>query len=176
MLKRIKLIMSVVVLLAISVTACGEHLDSHTNVQPVDSQCDVNTTNLSAIEAPIYVNGELIKDGVVAVFTDSFVEIPLISVFESLGAKIYWESENKANLVLNNQTYIVDVNALTLSKGNVPNRNYLFGKSGGAYILYAQDKEIILDSYTFVSLFERLGIDVHVNCDWEDFVVKVNAE
>lgn len=131
-------------------------------------------TTLPVTEMPISINDKLIENGSKAIASAEGVVLPVISCFESFGASIEWNSDAEANLIYNNENYILNTDEMTLSKSDVPNSNYLYGIYGGNYLLYEQNKEIFLDVNAFVDFFERFGISVDVNVDMGRCVVYIN--
>lgn len=125
-------------------------------------------------EMPINMNGKLLNSRSKAIASAEGVALPVISCFEYFGASIVWNSDTEANIIYNNDSYILNTGKMTFSKSDVPYSNYLYGRYGGNYLLYEQNKEIFLDVNTFIDFFERFGICVDVNVDEEKGVVYIN--
>ena len=163
-----KLIIGLCVLMvAVLMFGCNNIANSgnFTETTEVVYTISVTQTSPTDIEASIYVNDKLLESNPKALISNDFVKIPFVSVFEALGANVSWQSNTNATISYNDKTYFLDTEALTLSDSTNPNMTYLFGLYGGTYIIYAQDKEVILDSRTLEDLFERLEINVTIKYD-----------
>lgn len=175
----------IIITIVLSLTACSNYT-SKSETTSEATQCveaiqssetaSGNNTESPDIEVTIYINGELLESKTDTMFSNGFIKIPFVSVFEALGANVNWESNTKAIISYNDESYVLDTDALTLSKSDKLNANYLFGVCGGTYILYAEGKEIILDSRTLKDLFERLQIETSIKYDRDNGIVYIDTK
>jgi len=176
----------IIILMVLSLTACSKDYSKSDNTNETTRQIEITdaietTANtqlpLTDIEAPIYVNSELLQNGVKALISDDFVKIPFVSVFEALGASVSWESDTNATISYNGNVYLLDTNTFMLNNTNLSTDSLIsmFGVYGGKAILYTQGKEVISDSHNLTILFQRLDIDVNIKYDKTNNLVQITA-
>ncbi len=178
MLKYAKTLFIIFITMLLFLTACTNASNvnpTKNTTQSIEQTTDNNSTP-SEVEALIYVNGEMLQNKNTALITSDFIEIPFVCVFEALGANVIWESDSKATISYKDDSYILDLESLTLCKSESPNFNFLIGRYGGTFILHAGNKELIVDSDIFISLLEALGTETTLEYDKENNIVYITEQ
>lgn len=104
-------------------------------------------------------------------------ELPLLEILSSVGAEIKWKNENKVNILLNKNTYILDLqNNQFYKKHNKKNNLFSGCNGGGPYRMYLSDDEYYVDSDTLQCVMLELGQKINIEYNTEQKFISITTQ
>lgn len=103
-----------------------------------------------------------------------YVLLPFEAVLETLGADFSWSDENTAEMMFNGKTYIFDRKEISLiAIEDEYGFNLIKPLAGGVLRYEVTDDQLLLDDNTFFWIIEEMGTDIHIDVDYEDYIVNI---
>lgn len=127
----------------------------------------------SGKEADLIINGDKINADYVSVYYN-YACIPLVPVIKSFGADVTWQSDTNAEILINGESYYLDITVPTLYKQGEKNNNLLYCIDGGPTIIFDSNKELIVDQYVLRSVLYDLGEDVIIKRNFNSSIIEIN--
>ena len=163
--KRIILLFVILIGVSFSIWLCNHAHSDEPSVEEINGE-------------GLYIEGEKVPAQLVFVNKEGqdYVELPLVATMEALGYPVTWIDDTHAEIIINNTTYVADLQTVTLvKKGNesklmsdciapVPGNpwGYTWARDGDIYV----DQDIMEES-----LFRFLGIPATIAFDAEQRIV-----
>lgn len=126
-------------------------------IAPEVMPISINNKNLSDLSAKLYGN---------------LVEIPLISILNTLDCEVHWnEDKTELELILNGERYALRPAQHSLIKIG-GDYNYIMTPPGGVSMCNVHEGEVYVDEYALVDILELIGADVQIDYDAMRIVIE----
>ena len=112
----------------------------------------------------LMVNGVKVTNDEVQIKSD-YAMLPLTAVMKGLDMTVNWFDENTAEVVYNDNTFLLNISDVSLFDSKHKNTNLLMPAPGGSRRYSVLDNEILIDSNTLKSVLFQMKINVNVSID-----------
>lgn len=124
----------------------------------------------------LYVYGKKItsKDVTIHYRDDhsSYSDLPFTELLQSLGFNVEWIDSNTANILCNDDEYILNLSEATFLKAE-DSKNLILPLPDGQQTYTILYKELILDTTTITNAVRNMGKDICVKLDYEKNIVYI---
>lgn len=122
-------------------------------------------------------NKEICNDCYVNInFEQRYAELPVIKILTEMGASVIWHNEFSANIVINDNEYVLNTNETTLKKyGAKANLLVVAPGSNHGMISKKVSGDFICDSDTLLYFFVY-EIGAKINIDYEQALINIYFE
>lgn len=103
---------------------------------------------------------------------ENYVLLPVVTVLESLGAEVIWESRSVAILQMNDRRFILDIETMSFFEEG-ENINYLIPAPGAVVHHCINDGTFLLDTITINTIAIAIGVRLRIVVDASRYVVEI---
>ncbi len=138
--------------------------------------CCVMTRVEQFKSAALQINGEII-DGTTVTAHRDWAELPLLVVFNQLGAEIEWDTDAIANIAFNEKQYVLSLADERSFKQLGTDDDWLIPAPGNSmFVCEAITKDVVLDDTTLRWVFRWSGTHLNIDIDYENAIVSIQSE
>ena len=124
----------------------------------------------------LIINGDTVVENVTLHYNknySSYLDVPLIKLFNGIGASVEWLDDTTAEIVYKGRKY--NLNLSTVSLNEYGDEDNLIAPVDGGHREYTVlDKELILDSVTITCAFAKIKEPINFSYDFKKGVVYIN--
>lgn len=126
--------------------------------------------------AALQINGEAIEGTTVTAHRD-WAELPLLVVFNQLGAEIAWDTDDIANVTYNEQQYVLSLaDEPSFKQLGTDDDRFIPAPGSGMFVCEAITKDVVLDDTTLRWVFRWSGTHLNIDIDYENAIVSIQSE
>ncbi len=153
----------------LTLTACSMASNKSNDLVELGTTSSQKEEN-NIIKCKLFIDGkEIIDCDYVNIYPEYqwYVDIPLITVLNEIGASVKWTTKNKATIVYSNKQYILDTNEYYLidKAENKNNHSFLLLPPGtvGHQRGRMMGEEFVVGSDVIKNFINSIGWDINVN-------------
>lgn len=155
---------------------CSEDTNEVIETKPIvpsDQQNPLENENMCN-QCKFVVNNQIIPYANNTYFCDErdYVFVPFVTVIKMLGAQVTWIANNIAEIIVNGEEYVLDVNDATLIKKGT-NLNCIIPAPGSSIHYQNSGPDFMIDHITFRTIMMLMNLNVKVDVNWDDHIVKI---
>lgn len=110
----------------------------------------------------LYVNGVIVETQYAPKIYYNYADVPLLCVLDGLGANIK-QYNGKYFIKVNEESYVLNIDELTLYKRFKINKNLLTQVNGGRVFVYLVEDELMVDTATLHSILYNMGFEFELS-------------
>ena len=114
----------------------------------------------------LYLNNKEMETSVPAVMYGKFAEVPLLEVLKKFGAELTWQSDTKASVVMNGESYTLDLEEITF-RHDGEGYDLLLIPPGGYGTYYPVEGDLMMSYHLLGDLMQAMGTDCVVTANFE---------